>query len=710
MQQRQGGMLSSSFQDLPDMGSSLGYGQGMEYQFYDAPQPSQPMAQLRQERLQQLREERMRRQQRHIRPDASTIMPWGPRRPAPPPQAVDQTLLPTGWLKPKTPVPPTAQEMSPPQNAQMPSIPTTPRLNLPSRPSVQTAVAGVRPAAQVSQDTGMLQRVRIGKASLILTGAFLGSRVLGLLRSSLFALVLGTTGFSDAYVQAFLVPDLIFNLVAGGALSSAFIPMFTRYMVGERDEKTAWHIASAALNLALAIMMVLALVAIIFADQLVPLYNTGVTDPAKLHLIATLSRIMFLQSIILGGGAIITAVLNARENFRLPAIGTVLYNVGLIGGLLPGAFYYFTGHANDTVAVYGATWGVVAGALLQVGVQIPGLWQVGMRYRVTFDWRHPGVIQIGRQMVPRIINAAMLYLSIFIDRTLIGLLTVIAAVAVTSKAADGLITQYVNAYQLLMLPLGLCMAVSTAAFPTLAENVARGRVDRVRRTILETLRSLLFVSIPAGAGLIVLGLPMIQVLLQHGRFDLASAQATAIPLAFFGVGLAGLSAVEILTRSFYAMRDSKTPVIISVGQFVFKIALSIILINLAVFGAAWGMGMLALATSVACLLEAGVMFWLIHQRIGELWSRQLGLFIGRVLLAAVAMSIGVLLVRLPLDYLINTTREPSLGVIGTVLAAFKLAIELFVALFIYIRVGRFLGIEEMGPVKRLLDRFKLSWI
>jgi len=553
----------------------------------------------------------------------------------------------------------------------------------------------------------MIQQVRIGRAALVLTGAFIASRILGLLRSSLFTYVFGAGHTSDAYLQAFLIPDLIFNIVAGGALSSAFIPVFTTYMIGENDRKTAWHIASSALNLALAIMMGLALIAILFARQLVPLYNPGIHDPGQLDLIASLTRIMLLQSVALGGGVIVTAVLNAQQDFRLPAIGTVLYNVGLIIGLLPGIFLAFGGHHDDTFAVYGATWGVVLGAILQVAIQVPGLFKVGMRYTPSFDWRHPGVIQIGRQMIPRIVNAAMLYVSTFVDRGLIQLL----AVVVVAGKTDGLISQYYYALQLLLLPLGIFgMAVSTAAFPTLSENVARGRLDRVRSTILETLRSILFMSIPSSVGLIVLGFPIIQVLFQHGRYTLGDAYSTAVPLAFFAVGLTGLAAVEILTRSFYAMRDSTTPVIVSVGQFVFKIALSLVLINVAVWGAQWGLGALALSTSIAGLAEAAILLWLLHQRLGGLQLRNTAMFIGRVTLAAVAMGVGLLIVRFVLDRILVTTNEQALGVIGAFMALIKLLLELFVGVVIYIRGARMLGIEELGPVKRVLDRLKLSWI
>jgi putative peptidoglycan lipid II flippase len=679
---------------------------------------------LRQARLQQLREERMRRQQRRMKPDVTSVISFkGKLRPPearPPYPAVPEQISPS-------------RGSAPPVPAQFsPALPLPPTEASPMRPSalppiVQRSPAGpsrepgegfqAAPAAEPVQDTGMIQRVNVGRATLILTGAFIVSRVFGLLRTSLFAFVFGTGAISDAYLQAFVVPDLIFNVVAGGALSSAFIPVFTRYMVGEKDEKTAWHVASAALNVAIGIMIVLALLAIIFAGQIIPLYNpkTAALSPqdyaTHINLIVSLARVMLLQAIILGSGVIVTSVLNARQHFLLPAIGTVLYNVGLILGLIPGVVMAYHGHRNDISAVYPATWGVVLGAVLEVAIQIPGLVKVGMRYTPTFDWHHPGVIQIGRQMVPRIINASVLYTSIFVDRYLISFLGVI----LSATALNGLITQYYQSLQLLLLPLGIFgMAVSTAAFPTLAENVAKERLDRVRSIIGETLRSILFMSIPSSVGLIVLGLPIIQVLLEHGAFDLESAVQTAYPLAAFAIGLAGLASVEILTRSFYALRDSTTPVIVSVSQFIFKIALSLILINAAVWGPQFGTGALALSTSIAGLLEAGVLLWLLQLRIGGLQLRLLAIFVGRILLASLAMGVGVLIIRLGLDLVLVTTsahdRTVGLGLTGTLMAFVKLLIELFAGVFIYLRVARYLGVEELGPIRRVLDRLKLSWI
>ncbi|HEY6406510.1 MAG TPA: lipid II flippase MurJ, partial [Ktedonobacteraceae bacterium] len=276
---------------IADMGSSLGLGQGMEYQYYETPQPSQNLPKLRQARLQQLREERMRRQQRRMQPDETSIFPfWNKNRSseARPPFPATPQQMPPSWGNGSAPsmrpaVPPTPAK--PPMqfsSAQTPPMeispipPSGPLQHIaPDSPSGQiiTPATALRAASEASQDTGMIQRVHIRRATYILTGAFVVSRIFGLVRTLLFAIVFGTGITSDAFVQAFLIPDLIFNVVAGGALASAFIPVFTKYMTGDRDEKTAWHIASAALNLAIAIMIVLALLAIIFAGQIIPLYN-----------------------------------------------------------------------------------------------------------------------------------------------------------------------------------------------------------------------------------------------------------------------------------------------------------------------------------------------------------------------------------------------------------------------------------------------------
>ncbi len=698
-----------------DIGSSLGYGQSMEYHTLSMPQPTQSMPRLRQSRLQQLREERMRRQQRRMNLDATILRQRKEELGIPEKKIAFPPGTPSGPLGQASalPGPPPASPLAPPSSplpgapAQPGGAPLTPagRVNSPA-----LVASALQPAAEAAQDTGMIQRVKVARAAFLITGAFMFSSMLGLVRTFLFTYVFGATNFSDSYLQAFLIPNLIFTVVSGGALSSAFIPVFTTYAVGRKDEKTAWHVASSALNLSVIIMVTLSALAMLLAPVIVPLYSPGF-PPAQLALITTLTRIMLLQAIVLGSGVIVSAVLNAKQDFSYTALGTVLYNVGLILGLIPGFFLSF--HPRSTtpadLAVYSATWGVVLGAILQVGVQIPGLFKVRMRYTFSFDWRHPGVIQIGRQMIPRIINAAMLSFSTSVDRFLLAFLTAVA----TATVVNGLITEYFQAFSILLLPVSIFgSSVSTAAFPTLASYVARARFDRVRSIITETLRGILFLSIPSCIGLIVLALPVIQVLLEHGRYTLQEAQFTAIPLIFFAVGLPGLAAVEILTRAFYALQDSRTPVVISVAQFILKIALSVILINLAVFGVQWGMGALALSTSVASTLEALVLFVLLYQRIGGFDLRSLLGFIGRAFLAAAVMGGALFVVRTGLDHVIDTTTTNTLIISGILKALLKLLIELGIGSLVFLIMARLLKIEEMnsGPVRRILNRLRISWL
>jgi putative peptidoglycan lipid II flippase len=683
-----------------DMGSSLGYSQSIQYHAISMPQPTQGMPRLQQERLQQLREERMRRQQRRMSPDATSLIRrkgqsvLPENRIATPPGKSSSPLVGSGGLSIETPSDRFAALPRPAQPGGIGALPS----------------AQLRPAAEPAQDTGMIQRVRVARASSIISGALMISSILGLLQTFLFTYVFGTKVEGDAYLQAYLIPNLIYTVVAGGALSSAFIPVFTSYSVGRRDDKTAWHIASSALNISVIVMILFSTIGVLVAPVLVPIYSHGF-KPAEIDLIVTLTRIMLIQAIVLGSGVIVGAVLNTKQDFARTALGAVLYNVGLNLGLIPGFLMTFHDRANSpaTAAVYAATWGVVIAAILQLSVQIPGLFKVKMRYTFAFDWRHPGVRQIYRQMVPRIINAVMLSFSTAVDRFLLSFLSTVVATGVLS----GLINEYFQAFSILLLPVSIFgSSVSTAAFPTLASYVARGRLDRVRSIITETLRGILFLTIPSGIGMMVLAFPIAQTLLEHGYFTLQGAQFTSIALLFFALGLPGLAAVEILTRSFYALQDSKTPVTISVAQFILKIALSIILINLATFGVQWGMGALACSTSIAAILEALVLFILLSQRIGGFDLRSFAGFFGRALLASGAMAVVLLLVRVGLDHAIDTTSTDQLFIPGILMALVKLLIELGTGAAVFLVAARLLHMEEMnsGLVRRVLNILRIPWL
>lgn len=567
----------------------------------------------------------------------------------------------------------------------------------------------------------------VGKAVLLLTLATFASRFLGLLRVSLFTTALGVNDYTDAFNLATQLPTTIYNIVAGGALLSAFIPIFNLYFLRKKDEKTAWHLTSAALNLSTACMVLLSILGALLAQPLLQWLYAANVPADKLGLVVALTHILFLQTIFLGMGVIVNGVLNARQHFFLPALGTILYPAGSILGVIVGGALKWAMHADNTVVVYCATWGVVLGAVLMVAIQIPGLKLIGMQYRFTLDWRHRGIWQVVRQMVPRIANALMISLSTNVDLVLIGLL-----VSVTGAQAKGYTTLYLNAFTISSIPLSVIIQVATATFPRMSSYVAEGRIDKLRALIREALQSVLFISIPAALGLMAVSLSMVQVL-YHISF--AQAQTSSILLFCYALGLPALALVEILTRPFYALRQSRLPVYVSVGQFVIKIALSLLLLNPMIWFVqlgwmrfwpttlsqswlmgAWGMGALAIATSIAAMLEAVVLLWLLHIRVEGLHLRVLLSFVVRVVVCACAMLVAITLTHWLLDSLLGQSGGDNSHVLNArelALVALKLLLATGVGGLVYLRAARFLRIlggERLQPIQRMLIRLRLAWL
>lgn len=554
----------------------------------------------------------------------------------------------------------------------------------------QGGVGAARSDVEVDeQPSAHMRAIKAGnlmRATAIVSAALLLSRMLGIVRTSLFSYTFGLSLPADAYAYAFSLPDAIFNIVAGGALASAFIPIFADYLIEKRDRKTAWHIASSALNLSMLALTILAIVGYVFAPQFLALTLPSLFTKGNPEgpLVVQLTRIMLLQPIFLGGATIAVAILQARQYFVLPAIGQVIYTASLIGGILAtnldNRYHIFGGH----LGINGPTWGVVVGAALQFAIQIPGLFQAKMHYRLSFDIFHPGVREMFRLMVPRLINAVFLYISVFFNR---GLL---------SSLSKGSAAGYLTAFTLVMLPIGVFgMAVSQAAFPTLAALVSAGEWDRMRATILRTLRGVTYLAIPSSLGLIVLAQPICTLLLVHGVFKPSQLPLISEPLIFFSIGLLGLSLVEILTRCFYALHDSRTAVEVSVLQFLFVIALSFILLQ------PMGGSGLALATALGSNGEALVLLLLLRPRLGGFDMKTLGIFTLNVLAASVVTALAALFV-----YTLGTVILPvgPTSPRETIFLAVRLGAAILSACVVYFGFSRFLGIDDVISLDRIARR------
>ncbi len=547
---------------------------------------------------------------------------------------------------------------------------------------------GVEVDEQPSMHIAALKNSTLIRATTIVSLALLISRVFGMLRTILFAATFPYGPTTDAYTLAFTLPDAIFNIVAGGALASAIIPVFNDYMVKKHDRKTAWYVASAALNASLAVMVVFCLIAIIFTPQVMHLAfgqtfaNCPNGPDCSGPLAIDLTRIMLLQPIFLGGATVAIALLQAKQSFVAPAIGQVIYSVAIVGGigatLVDNKTHLFGGH----LGIFGPTWGVVVGAVLQLLIQIPGLIRQKMAYAPIFNLTHPGVVEIGRLMGPRVLNAAVLYTSVFINRFLL-------------IGTGGVLTGYNTAMTLILLPNGIIgQALAQAAFPTLSTLVSAGEWDRLRQTVLRSIQAIMYLAIPASLGMMILAKPIATALLDYHNFDPSKLPTVYEPLIFFAIGLTGLSLVEILTRSFYALEDTRTPTQVSLLQFMFVIGMSILLDP-------WGGPGIALASSIAWTGEALVLLILLRQKLGGFDFKSLGLFTVNVLAASVAASLAALLVYMLGEFLLPTGVH---SIIETLKLLARLIAAIIVGAGVYFGFAHFLKIDDVLPLDRIVKR------
>lgn len=462
-------------------------------------------------------------------------------------------------------------------------------------------------------------------AALVVMAGFVGSRALGLGRDIAISARFGTGHELDAYVAAFRVPDLVFNVLAGGALSSALIPTLRAYL--EHDEREAgWAMVRAVAAAVLGALLVCAALAWLAAPVLVRVLSPG-WDAERLRLTASLVRLMLVTPILFGASGIATAVLQAHQRFVMPAIAPALYNAGIIAGALllagPGG-----------LGIVGLALGVVAGALLHLGVQVPAVVRLGP-LRGSIDLHHPGLRQVLLLMAPRLFGLAVVHLNFFV-------LTVLA-----SFLPEGSLAALNFAWLLMMLPLGLFgMALSTAALPALAAMAARGELEALGVALTRGLRVIILLSVPSAVGLIVLREPLVRILFERGRFSEASTGMVATALVCYSAGLVAHAALEMVTRGFYALQDTRTPALVGAAALVLNIPLSLALMQPLRHSG------LALGLSLATMVETTVLYLWLRCRVPALrsgetiqalvYSTGAALLMALALLAALPAAAGAL--------------------------------------------------------------------
>ena len=454
----------------------------------------------------------------------------------------------------------------------------------------------------------------LAQASLILTVAALASRLLGWVRLLVIGSQFGTGRELDAYFAAFRIPDAIFQLVVAGALSAALIPVFSSYRA-RAQEREAWRLASSVINLVVIALAGLSLLMAIFAPVVVPIVAPGFDAPTT-ELTVRMTRVMLLSPVLIGIGAVISGILNSYERFAVPALAPLAYNLCIIAAAI---------FLAPLMGVEGLAVGVAVGSLAHLAIQLPELGKVGQRYDLTIGLSHPGVRRVAWLMGPRMLGLAA------------GQINFIVSTVLASGLPEGSITALNYAFQLSQLPVGvLGVSVAVALFPTLSRDAALGRLPEIRRAVSGSLRVLIFLAAPLTAALIVLAEPITSVFFQYGLFSERSAERTASVLAFFAIGLVGHIVVHVLSRSFYAMQDTRTPVTWAVIGVAFNVPLMLWLVG------PMGVEGLALALSLTTLLEVGGLLVALRRRIESIDEREVLRSAGRSAVAAAAAALLML--------------------------------------------------------------------
>lgn len=508
----------------------------------------------------------------------------------------------------------------------------------------------------------------LARAGLLVAGASFVSRILGWVRLAVISITFGVQGDLDAFFAAFRLPDLLFQLVAAGAIGSALIPTIAT-LLASGEEARAWRVASTILNLMLVVLGVLAAVVFVFAPAIVPVITPGF-DPARADRTIELTRIMLISPIFLAGGAVATSVLNSRGLFGASVLAPIVYNLVIIGGAV---------FLAPSMGVTGLAIAVAAAAACQVLVQLPAMArQAGFRFSAAIDLRDGEARTTIALLVPRAIGLAGAQLQL------------IAATTLASGLAVGSVAAFNIAFTTFQIPIGvLAFPLGIVALPALSRRYATGAVDEFASLVHRSLRLMAFVMIPLGIFGSVTAYQLLDLLFGYGKVDAAGLELTAAALVVFFLALPTETAIVVLARAFFAGRDTRVPVATALLGAVLSVVISVATVGrLGVFG-------LALGISVASWLEALLLLAVLDRRFPAV--RVAGILRGAVLFAVLGAVAGIAL---------RLTLAGGAALVGSHPGKIGLAAELAAAGVVggltYLALSLVLGIPEVPAIVRLL--------
>ena len=519
---------------------------------------------------------------------------------------------------------------------------------------------------------------RLARSAGLIGAATMTSRVLGVARETVLAALFGAGNQMDAFNVAFRIPNLLRDLFAEGAMSAAFVPAFTRHL-STRSREDAWRLGNLVINALAALTLLFVAAGWIFAPALARAFAPEYASvPGKLELTALLTRIMLPFLTTVAVSVAMMGMLNSLHRFFIPALSPAMFNVAtilaafLLVPLMPRLGW---------PPIAGIAFGTVLGGVGQIAIQWPLLRREGWRYRPSVDWRDQGLRDVLILMAPGTLGLAAVQVNVFIN-------TVLA-----TGEGTGAVSWLNYAFRLMYLPIGLFGAsIGTAALPEISRHAAAADIPAMRRTISGALRLMLMLNVPATVGLVVLARPVVSLLLERGQFGPADTAATAAALMFYAPGLLGYSAVKIASPSFYALRDSRTPVAASGVAVAVNVVLNLLLIRVL------GYRGLALGTAVAAVLNAVILLWLLRTRLHGLDERRNARALLAISAASLAMGLSAWLTEWSLEYAIPGST--------TLVKAVRVFLAIGAGVAVLAAAARALRIEEfeeaVGRVARKL--------
>ncbi len=458
------------------------------------------------------------------------------------------------------------------------------------------------------------------KATSIVGLAVLCSRLLGLIREQVFAGLFGAGRNLDAFLMAFRLPNMLRDLFAEGALSTAFITTFSQKIATEGDE-SAWQLANKVATLTAIFMSAVTLLGIVFAPQLVSLMTWWSWSPEKTELTIVLTRIMWPFILLVSLAALAMGMLNAKNVFGAPAMASSFFNLGsIIGGV--GFGWWLDPHFGER-SLIGLAIGTLIGGLWQLTVQFPSLRRVGFKFNPDFKWRDSGVRTILVLMGPAVIAASAVQVNVVINS------------GFAARLGDGPVSWLNIAFRLMQLPLGIFgVAVATVALPLVSRSAALGNTGEFRGALAHAMRLVMLLTIPSAIGLIILAEPIIAVIYQHGKFDAAATVQTAAALRFYAIGLAGYAGIKVLAPAFYAIGKRHLPMVVS----LISIGMNFGLNWFFTFHLGLGHRGLALSVSLVAITNFLLLYGLMRRHTGRLETGAMLATLGKIAIAGAVLA------------------------------------------------------------------------